>query len=113
MTRLFAGTPFDIPPTCDRCGELVEACQCPPPAHQYLPADKQTAKVFTEKRKNKRVMTIVKNLQPEETDLPKLLSELKSTIGAGGSLQADQIEIQGDHLARVQTKLKSIGYRVR
>ena len=102
MTRLFAGTPFDIPPTCDRCGELEEACKCPPPAHEYLPAEKQTAKVFTEK-----------DLKPEETDLPKLLSELKSAIGAGGSLQIDQIEIQGDHLARVQEKLKSIGYRVR
>ncbi|GAA5505001.1 translation initiation factor [Novipirellula caenicola] len=113
MTRLFAGTPFDIPPTCDRCGELEEACKCPPPAHEYLPAEKQTAKVFTERRKNKRVMTIVKDLKPDETDLPKLLSELKSAIGAGGSLQENQIEIQGDHLARVQEKLKSIGYRVR
>ena len=45
-------------------------------------------------------------------DLPALLSELKTACGAGGSLQDESIEIQGDHLFRVTDKLKQIGYRV-
>ena len=32
MTRLFAGTPWDRPPTCERCGKLESECACPPPA---------------------------------------------------------------------------------
>ncbi len=38
MTRLFAGTPFDRPPTCERCGKLVEDCACPPPEPEALAA---------------------------------------------------------------------------
>ncbi len=113
MTRLFAGTPFDIPPTCERCGAFEADCNCPPPPHEFLAPEKQTAKVFTENRKNKRVMTIVKGLDPAESDLANLLSALKSLCGAGGSVKEDQIELQGDHVVRVKEKLKSIGYRLR
>ncbi|TWU44854.1 translation initiation factor Sui1 [Novipirellula aureliae] len=112
MTRLFAGTPFDIPPTCEVCGKLESECDCPPPVIPFADPSKQKAKVFTERRKNKRTMTIVKGLAPDETDLSQLLSTLQSTCGAGGSLQGTQLEIQGDHLQRVKEKLKSIGYRL-
>ena len=30
MGRLFAGTPWDRPLTCERCGQPESACQCPP-----------------------------------------------------------------------------------
>ncbi|TWU34966.1 SUI1 family translation initiation factor [Novipirellula artificiosorum] len=113
MSRLFAGTPFDIPPTCDRCGLPEQDCHCPPPEKQYLAPAKQTAKVFTEHRKHKRAMTIVKGLDPEESDLRALLTKLQSGCGAGGSIQQDRIEIQGDHLTRVKAKLAELGYRVR
>jgi translation initiation factor 1 len=42
-----------------------------------------------------------------------LLSKLKSACGSGGSLQQDQIELQGDHQQRVQEQLRRIGYQVR
>jgi len=116
MTRLFAGTPFDVPPTCDRCGKLEEQCRCEPlpePKHKFLDPEKQGAKVRVDRRKHKRMVTIVWGLSPTETDLPELLSNLKSACGSGGSLQNDQIELQGDHLHRVQEKLHQIGYKVR
>ncbi len=113
MSRLFAGTPFDIPPHCDRCGELESDCQCPPEAANTLLApEKQTAKVRVDRRKHKRLMTIVWGLDPNVNDLPSLLTKLKSACGAGGSIQGDQIEIQGDHLQRVKEQLQQIGYRV-
>ena len=113
MTRLFAGTPFDIPPRCDRCGELEEDCRCEPLPIERVAPEKQTAKVRVDRRKNKRLITVVWGLSPEQSDLASLLSELKSACGSGGSLQGDQIELQGDHLERVQEKLRQIGYKVR
>lgn len=113
MTRLFAGTPFDIPPRCDRCGELEEDCRCEPLPIERVAPEKQTAKVRVDRRKNKRLITVVWGLSPEQSDLASLLSELKSACGSGGSLQGDQIELQGDHLDRVQEKLRQIGYKVR
>ncbi len=113
MTRLFAGTPFDIPPTCDRCGKIEEECDCPPPPVQWLAPEKQTAKVRVEKRKANRTVTVVDGLSPKDSNLPALLKQLKDHCGAGGSLQEDRIELQGDHLTRVQDHLSWMGYQVR
>ena len=115
MTRLFAGTPFDIPPQCDRCGKLEQDCECEPIADEAerVAPQKQTARVRVDRRKHKRMITVVWGLDRSESDLPDLLSQLKSACGAGGSIQNDRIEIQGDHGEQVRHLLEKIGYRVR
>jgi translation initiation factor 1 len=115
MTRLFAGTEFDIPPRCDRCGELEDDCRCPPlvPTKTFADPQTQTAKVRVDQRKHKRKVTIVWGLDPGDNDLSGVLAQLKSACGAGGSIQSEQLEIQGDHATRVKEKLREIGFRVK
>lgn len=115
MSRLFAGTPFDRPPTCERCGNLVPECRCPPPAVEksLTPPGKQTATLRTEKRAKGKLVTVVRGLAAADNDLPALLARLKSACGAGGTIDGDVIEIQGDHLTRLKTLLGEAGYRVR
>ena len=108
--RLFAGTPFDRPPYCKRCGELESNCHCPPPR---VPPEKQTARVSVEKRKKGKVVTVVSGLPTEGNDLPALLTQLKTLCGAGGTLKDEGLEIQGNHREHVQEALSKIGYRVR
>jgi len=116
MTRLFAGTPFDIPPRCDRCGELEEDCRCDPAdlksTPQWLEPSKQVAKVRVDRRKHKRMITVVWGLDPSQSDLRALLSRLKASCGSGGSLREESIELQGDHAERVRAELRAIGYTV-
>ena len=111
--RLFAGTPFDIPPKCDRCGALEPDCKCPPLPAGRLPPSQQTAKLSIEKRKKGKVVTVVRGLSEHANDLPTLLSQLKSQCGAGGTIQEDCLEIQGDHTERIRTVLSELGYRVK
>lgn len=111
--RLFEGTEFDRPPRCEVCGALEEKCTCPPPEREWLAPEKQTARVAVEKRKKGKRMTVVRGLSPDESDLPALLTLLKSQCGAGGTLKDDEIEIQGDQRDRVCDALREIGYRVR
>jgi translation initiation factor 1 len=111
--RLFEGTAFDRPPRCERCDELEEDCICPPEQPVKIPPEKQTAKLSVEKRKKGKVVTLVRGLLAAETDLPELLTQLKSTCGAGGTLKEDELEIQGRHLDRVREHLQKLGYRVR
>lgn len=116
MTRLFAGTDWDQPPQCDRCGEPEEQCNCPPaapPAKPLAAPESQTARLAVEKRKRGKLMTVVRGLAAADNDLPALLTQLKTHCGAGGTVKDDQIEIQGDHLQRIQQKLAELGYRVR
>ena len=111
--RLFEGTPLDRPPRCEKCGELEEACTCPPEPPLRIPPEKQTAKLSIEKRKKGKMVTVVRGLSPEENDLAELLTKLKSTCGAGGAIKADVLEIQGKQLDAVRKVLSEIGYRVK
>lgn len=113
VTRLFAGTPFDRPPRCERCGELEVDCNCPPEPPPRLPPDKQTARLSVEKRKKGKVVTLIRDLSVEGNDLPALLTTLKNACGAGGALKDGILEIQGRHLERVREVLAGIGYRVK
>ncbi len=58
-------------------------------------------------------MTVVRGLAAAENDLPALLTQLKNHCGAGGTINDEQIEIQGDHLNRIRQALTEIGYRVK
>lgn len=115
MTRLFAGTPWDRPPVCDRCGQLETECTCPPPVPvvEIIPPSKQTARLSLEKRKKGKIVTVVRGLPGVGNDLPALLARLKTTCGAGGTLDGDDLEIQGNHLDRIREQLDTLGYNVR
>lgn len=112
MTRLFTGTAWDQPPKCERCGELKSACKCPAHLKSLLPPEKQSAKVGVEKRKKGKFVTVVRGLSPIESDFTALLTKLQTTCGAGGSIQDDTLEVQGEHADRVREQLRALGYKV-
>lgn len=112
--RLFEGTEFYQPPRCERCNELEEACQCQPPEPQPQPPQEQVAKIRVEKRKKGKVVTVVQGLADGNPGrhFGELLTRLKNVCGAGGTIQNECIEIQGDHRERIESTLKQIGFRV-
>lgn len=121
---LFAGTKWEAVSQCQVCGNAVGECECPsdlPPAisggeSMHTPwklPGQQIARVRVEKRKAKRVVTVVTGLDGKESDLAGLLAKLKSACGAGGSLEGENLVIQGDQADRVTIVLKQIGYRLK
>lgn len=126
MTRLFAGTAFDIPPRCDDCGKVEAQCVCTPQekaaraaakqrdADRIPPAD-QTANVNVQKRKGGRVVTTVEGLTAKANDLPELLRTLQAACGTGGTVKAkeDLLELQGDHRDVLVRTLRQLGYGVK
>ena len=58
-------------------------------------------------------MTVIRGLTEADNDLPALLTQLKKSCGAGGTIDGDLIEIQGDQIERVQQVLRELGYQVR
>ena len=59
-----------------------------------------------------KVVTVVRGLSGKHNDLAALLSRLKNACGAGGKIEEDNLELQGDQLERVRDILREIGYRV-
>jgi translation initiation factor 1 len=111
---LFAGTALERPVTCERCEQPLDHCRCPRRADGaiLLPAQ-QTATIRSEKRGKGKLVTAVAGLDPHASNLTELLKSLKSSCGAGGRLEAGVIELQGDHRAAVEARLREEGYKTR
>lgn len=71
----------------------------------------QQLTVRTEKRRYDKPVTIVEGFEGS-TDVSSLASQLKSSVGAGGTVKDGAIEIQGDHRDRVRELLEERGFRV-
>ena len=114
MSGLFAGTPLERPVTCEVCGKPLDVCTCPRDAsgRVLLPKD-QTASIRREKRRKGKVVTTIAGLDPSASDLIAILRKLKSACAAGGTINDDVIEIQGDHRAKVGTVLEQRGFMIR
>jgi len=115
MTRLFAGTPWDRPPTCECCGKLEAECTCSLPVAEPLRINPalQTARLRLEKRAKGKLVTVVANLDPAGNDLPALAGKLKTKCGTGGTVKDGTIELQGDHVAAAEELLATLGYKTR
>jgi translation initiation factor 1 len=64
------------------------------------------------KRRAGKTVTVAGGFEHTPDSLAKLAATLKKKCGTGGTARDGEIEIQGDHAARVVDELKKLGYRV-
>jgi translation initiation factor 1 len=77
-------------------------------------AAKQTIRVVIDrKRRAGKSVTVASGFRMTAASLAELAAALKKRCGAGGTAGDGEIEIQGDHVARVAAELERLGYRVR
>ncbi|MEM3791460.1 MAG: stress response translation initiation inhibitor YciH [Candidatus Micrarchaeaceae archaeon] len=93
-----------MPGICPRCGLPLEICVCETLQKEGL----KRIKIYSEKRKFNRIVTIVEGLDGEE--LEKTAKELKKLLATGGTYKNGVIELQGDHKDAVKKALLKIGY---
>jgi translation initiation factor 1 len=112
---LFSGTELYRAPHCDTCGKIESDCVCEPAPPEAIAPQKQTARLSVEKRKRGKKVTVVRGLADghPEPHFSQLLTKLKNHCGAGGTIQDDAIEIQGDQLPSVKKFLSDAGFRVK
>lgn len=112
---LFDGTALERPVLCQQCGLDVKVCDCQPvvaeTSEPEVAPEQQRLKVRTEKRKRAKVVTVITGIQGSSRQLQQLFTTLKNHCGAGGTTAENTIEIQGDHLDRILSQLRELGYR--
>ncbi|MCU0533886.1 MAG: translation initiation factor [Hydrococcus sp. Prado102] len=79
-----------------------------------LPPNQQNLRVQASKsgRKGKTV-TIITGFQCKLETLEKLLKQLKTQCGSGGTLKDNTLEIQGDHKQKILQILTEMGYKAK
>jgi translation initiation factor 1 len=75
---------------------------------------KQTIRVaIDKKRRAGKTVTVASGFQHTAETLATVAQTLKKKCGSGGTAKDSEIEIQGDHAARVRAELEKLGYRVK
>jgi|YelNatPaOPRAMG01_1025707.scaffolds.fasta_scaffold01378_12 translation initiation factor 1 len=87
---------------CSKCGLPVEICVC-----EALEKEEKKIKVFIEKRKFNKPITIIEGVTSRGKEIT---SQLKQKLACGGTYKNGKIELQGDHRNRLKDLLKSFGF---
>ncbi len=90
---------------CPVCGLPKDLCVC-----GEISKGEQKIKVFVEKRKWGRLMTIVDGVDEKEVDLNSLATRLKTKCACGGTAKDGHIELQGDHRDKLKAILVQEGF---
>lgn len=77
------------------------------------PPDKadQEVRIWLNRLKGNKELTVIKGLEEPEDELEKLGAELKKKCGSGGSVKNGEILIQGDHRDQALQILQKAGYK--
>jgi translation initiation factor 1 len=75
---------------------------------------KQTIRVAVDrKRRAGKTVTVASGFQHTPETLASVAQALKKKCGSGGTARDGEIEIQGDHVAKIAAELQKTGYKVR
>lgn len=79
-----------------------------------LPPQQQNVRIQASRsgRKGKTV-TIITGFQSSAETLAKLLKQLKTQCGSGGTVKENSLEIQGDHRDKLLQLLTQLGYKAK
>lgn len=89
---------------CSKCGLPKELCIC-----ETLAKEKEKIKVYEERRRFGKAITIVQGLS-KEVDVKNVMKELKQKLACGGTVKDSIVELQGSHKGRVKQILVKMGF---
>lgn len=90
---------------CTTCGLPKELCVC-----ESIAKESQKIAVFAVQRKFKKVYTVIQGIDPKAIDIEDMAKKLKGKLACGGTVKEGNIELQGDHRARVKRILVELGF---
>ncbi len=98
---------------CPRCGMPAAQCRCKKPQERIPKAGPVRIRRETQGRRGK-IVTVIQGLPAlDGAGLAELARLLKQRCGAGGTVEAGTIVIQGDHRVQLQAELEKRGYTVK
>ncbi len=98
---------------CRDCGQAVHKGRCQAQTAANVPEDGFVRLQRQTKGRNGKPVVIITGLPLATDELKKLAKQLKAKCGVGGSLDDQNIIIQGDKRERLKQELETLGYKVK
>ena len=92
---------------CPKCGLPKDLCVC-----GAISREQQRIKLYLEKRKWRRYVTVIEGIDDKDQDIKKLTSKLKTVCACGGAVKSNRIILQGDHRDKAKDLLTKFGFPV-
>ena len=102
----------DLGRMCPKCAKSISDCICSQNSEGPLGDGRIRISRETKGRKGKGV-TIISGLPLDAKELQKLAKKLNRKCGAGGTVKAGNIEIQGEHRDFLIKELQTLGYKAK
>ena len=67
-------------------------------------------KIRVERRRLKKKVTSIKGIENKK-EMKQIAKELKRKLACGGTVKADEIELQGEHIKKAKEFLINYGYK--
>ena len=90
---------------CNTCGLPKELCVC-----EQIAKESQEIIVKIVKKKFGKQYTMIEGIDTNEIDIRDVAKKLKNKFACGGTAKDGYIELQGNHLIKVQEALIEIGF---
>lgn len=90
---------------CNVCGLPKELCVC-----EQIAKESQKIIVKIVKKKFGKQYTVVEGIDTNEIDIKDVAKKLKNKLACGGTAKEGLIELQGNHLTKVQETLIELGF---
>ncbi len=81
-------------------------------ALEEISKEQQVIKIYTDKRRYGKTVTIIEGFNPKDVDLKEMARSLRKKTASGGTVKDGRIELQGDQRDKARKFLESQGYTV-
>ena len=90
---------------CNVCGLPKELCVC-----EQIARESQKIRVKLVKKKFGKQYTVIEGIDTNEIDIRDVAKKLKNKLACGGTAKDGYVELQGNHLSKVQEILVELGF---
>lgn len=89
---------------CPNCGLPKDLCIC-----ETLAKEEKKIEIYLDRRRYGKAMTVVSNIS-KDMNPGQILTELKRSLACGGTYKNGMIELQGNHLRKIESLLIKLGF---